>query len=156
MTPRELDVSCFSQPLHTNTPGREDSRTSIMNRAHSTLVLQFCMLTPYLYPLAAQKVKEPSFPSTHTASRTCVIPQRYQQAPGIVVVCWQYPGVQIVIPHIIMQIAEEWLSFEKEVLGTRPLFTGTVEECRSAYQATSDDLAPQYPKPGDYEVDDRR
>ena len=55
-----------------------------------------------------------------------------------------------------MQIAEEWLSFEKDVLGKRPLFTGTVEECRSAYQATSDNLAPQYPRPEEYEVDDCR
>ena len=54
-----------------------------------------------------------------------------------------------------MKISEEWLTFEKEVLKQRPLFTGTVEECRNAYQATSDGLASQYPKPEEWEVDDR-
>ena len=54
-----------------------------------------------------------------------------------------------------MHISEEWLTFEKEVLKQRPLFTGTVEECRNAYQATSDSLAPQYPKPEEWEVNDR-
>ena len=45
-----------------------------------------------------------------------------------------------------MHISEEWLTFEKEVLGKRPLFTGTVAECRSAYLETSDSLAPRYGK----------
>ncbi|KAL8846946.1 MAG: hypothetical protein Q9221_007988 [Calogaya cf. arnoldii] len=53
-----------------------------------------------------------------------------------------------------MQISEEWLTFEKDVLKQRPLFTGTVEECRNAYQATSDSLAPQYPKPEEWEAND--
>ena len=56
----------------------------------------------------------------------------------------------------IMFISEEWLVFEKEVLKQRPLFTGTVEECRTAYQATSDNLALQYPKPSEYDVNERK
>ena len=55
-----------------------------------------------------------------------------------------------------MFISEEWLIFEKEVLEQRPLFTGTVEECRTAYQATSDNLALQYPKPSEYDVNERK
>lgn len=54
-----------------------------------------------------------------------------------------------------MIISDEWLNFERDVLGTRPLFTGTVEECRAAYKATSDSLAPQYPKPEEYDLVDR-
>ena len=55
-----------------------------------------------------------------------------------------------------MIISEEWLTFEKEVLKQRPLFTGTVEECRTAYQSTSDNLALQYPKPSEYDVNERK
>lgn len=54
-----------------------------------------------------------------------------------------------------MHISEEWLTFEKDVLGQRPLFTGTVEECRNAYAETSAGLASQYPKPEEWEVNDR-
>ena len=54
-----------------------------------------------------------------------------------------------------MEIAKEWLTFERDVLGKRPLITGTVEEVREAYRTTSDMLAAQYPAAEDYGVIDR-
>lgn len=55
-----------------------------------------------------------------------------------------------------MIISDEWLNFERDVLGVRPLFAGNVEECRAAYKATSDSLATQYSKPGEYDLVTRK
>lgn len=54
--------------------------------------------------------------------------------------------------HDIVHIDEEWLQFERDVLKTRPLISGTVEQIRAAYAATSDDLGKAYPPPSDYAV----
>ncbi|KAL8977977.1 MAG: hypothetical protein Q9205_006331 [Flavoplaca limonia] len=43
-----------------------------------------------------------------------------------------------------MEISQEWLAFEKDVLGKRPLTTGTVEEVRQAYRTISETLEGQY------------
>lgn len=57
--------------------------------------------------------------------------------------------------HLTMHIADEWLALEKEVLGQRPLITGSVDEVRAAYQETSEALAKLYPSPESYQVLDR-
>lgn len=54
-----------------------------------------------------------------------------------------------------MHIADEWLALEKEVLGQRPLITGSVDEVRAAYQETSEALAKLYPSLESYQVLDR-
>jgi versiconal hemiacetal acetate esterase len=54
-----------------------------------------------------------------------------------------------------MYIAEEWLNLEKDVLGQRPLISGSVDEVRAAYQETSESLAQLYPAIDSYEVVDR-
>jgi versiconal hemiacetal acetate esterase len=54
-----------------------------------------------------------------------------------------------------MFIAEEWLALERDVLGKRPLITGTVDEVRDAYRETSEMLSALYPREDEYEVVDR-
>lgn len=51
-------------------------------------------------------------------------------------------------------IAEEWLALERDVLGKRPLISGSVEEVRAAYAETSTQLAALYPLPSAYDVSD--
>ncbi|KAL8728407.1 MAG: hypothetical protein Q9166_005453, partial [cf. Caloplaca sp. 2 TL-2023] len=51
-------------------------------------------------------------------------------------------------------IAEEWLDFERDVLGQRPLISGSVGEVRAAYQTTSEMLKTQLPEIEDYNVVD--
>lgn len=53
-----------------------------------------------------------------------------------------------------MEIAEEWLALERDVLGQRPLISGTVEYVRAAYEATSQQLGALYPPPEAYDVKD--
>ncbi|KAJ5296298.1 Aldehyde dehydrogenase N-terminal [Penicillium atrosanguineum] len=55
-----------------------------------------------------------------------------------------------------MYISEEWLALEKEVLGRRPLISGSVDEVRAAYQETSEMLAQLYPAIDSYQVVDRK
>ncbi|KAA8647050.1 uncharacterized protein ATNIH1004_005733 [Aspergillus tanneri] len=55
-----------------------------------------------------------------------------------------------------MYIADEWLTLEKEVLGKRPLITGSVEQVRAAYQETSEMLAQLFPSPDSYNVVDHK
>ncbi|KAI9661317.1 MAG: hypothetical protein M1821_009644 [Bathelium mastoideum] len=55
-----------------------------------------------------------------------------------------------------LEISEEWLTFERDVLKERPLFSGTVEWLREAYEAASQQLAPTYPAPEEYDVEDVR
>lgn len=54
-----------------------------------------------------------------------------------------------------MYIAEEWLTLEKDVLGRRPLISGSVDEVRAAYQETSEALAQLYPSIDSYPIVDR-
>ena len=53
-----------------------------------------------------------------------------------------------------MEIAQEWLDFERDVLGQRPLISGSVEEVRAAYETTSQMLEAQLPKAQEYNVVD--
>ncbi|KAF2280133.1 alpha/beta-hydrolase [Westerdykella ornata] len=55
-----------------------------------------------------------------------------------------------------MYIADEWLALERDVLGQRPLISGTVAEVRAAYAQTSEQLAGLYPSPSDYPVKDEK
>jgi hypothetical protein len=51
-------------------------------------------------------------------------------------------------------IAQEWLDYERDVLGHRPVMTGTPEEIRKGYQAASEQLGSHYPPASDYNVQD--
>lgn len=53
-----------------------------------------------------------------------------------------------------MEIAQEWLDFEKNVLGQRPLISGSVEEVRAAYETTSETLKAQLPDETEYNAFD--
>ena len=55
----------------------------------------------------------------------------------------------------MMYIAEELLQLEREVLGQRPLISGSVAEVRAAYAHTSAQLQALYPPPAAYRVRDR-
>lgn len=55
-----------------------------------------------------------------------------------------------------MEIAEEWLQLERDVLGQRPLISGTVAEVRAAYAQTSEQLQALYPPVDAYNVRDRK
>jgi hypothetical protein len=55
-----------------------------------------------------------------------------------------------------MYIAEEWLTLEKDVLGHRPLISGSVDEVRAAYRETSEALAQLYPSIDSYQIADRK
>ena len=53
-----------------------------------------------------------------------------------------------------MEVAQEWLDFERDVLGQRPLISGSVEDVRAMYESTSRMLQDQLPKAEEYDVVD--
>lgn len=55
-----------------------------------------------------------------------------------------------------MHISDEWLALERDILGHRPLISGSVSEVRAAYQETSNGLAKLYPEASSYQVRDCR
>lgn len=58
----------------------------------------------------------------------------------------------MIVPECKIPLADEWLRFENEVLGERPLTTGSVAEVRGAYDRISNILRSHYPQPKDYPV----
>lgn len=62
----------------------------------------------------------------------------------------------ILIKYSTMNIAEEWLALERDVLGRRPLISGTVDEVRAAYAQTSESLGALYPPASAYNVVDSK